>query len=95
MCTVWSSPQEIDISTPSTKRSPISVRGGPRLGQAAEFVVVGQRQQFHAVGLRAPHHLRRRKQPVGHGRMAVQIGIERLHAAKNSSISAATRCGWS
>jgi hypothetical protein len=34
---------------PVDKAQPDFVRGGPRLGQAAEFVVVGQRQQFDAV----------------------------------------------
>jgi hypothetical protein len=34
---------------PVDKAQPDFIRGGPCLGQAAEFVVVGQRHQFHAI----------------------------------------------
>jgi hypothetical protein len=69
------------------------VCGRPRFGQAAEFVVIGQRQQFDAIPLGAPDYLGRRQQAVGYGRMAVQISVKRFHAAKNSSIICATCCG--
>ena len=51
---------------------------GARLNQPADLVVVGQRQQFDAVAMGATHHGGRREQAVGNGRMAVEIGVQKV-----------------
>lgn len=43
------------------------------LFQAARLVVIGQRQDIHAALRGASYQRRRRQQPVGNGRMRVQV----------------------
>ena len=75
-----------------------------RLGQSAEVIVVGEREQPHAAGMRAANHFGRGERTVGDAGVTVQVGVDvrQWHArcaavrqAKNSSISRATSPGRS
>ncbi len=71
---------------------------GSGLGQAEEFVVIGQGQQLHPVGVGAANHLSRRQGSVGSGGMTVQIGIQGVHDSfdpRKVSMIRATSPGWS
>ncbi|MNR46828.1 hypothetical protein D3C85_1658490 [compost metagenome] len=50
--------------------------GVPRLALAAHLVMVRQRPEGHAAGMGARGHVTWREHPVGHGGMAVQIGVD-------------------
>ena len=45
-------------------------------GQAADLVVIRQRQQLHAIAMSTPDHLTRGQRAVRDGRMAMQVDIQ-------------------
>jgi hypothetical protein len=66
------------------------------LGQAEEFVVIGQGQQVDPVGMGAANHFGGRQRAVRGGGVAVQIGIECVHDSldnKKASMIRATSPG--
>ncbi len=75
MCTVVAA-QVTDISTPFTNARPSARAVAVRLGQSGDFVVVGQREQLHAVPGRTLDKFSRRQQAVRDDRMRMQVSVE-------------------
>ncbi len=66
-------------------------RHGGRLGQSADLVVIGQRQEFNAIGMSPKDHVGGCQQAVGDRRMTMQVSVQ----ARNSSMILATTSGRS
>ena len=62
-------------------------------GKPAKLIVIGQGQQFDTVVVGTPNHVGRGHQAIGYRGMAMQVGVQWLHAEKNSSISRAITAG--
>ena len=60
--------------------------------EPTQLIVIGERKQFHAVCLRTPHHVGWIEPAVGHGGVAVKVGVEQVHAGKFLRRSGKTSC---